>query len=157
MAKKKKRKPRAQSIEKFTRWAPWEQQVLSKVNDPGGCQKLIKNRQKAVDADKSEAELVVDHFRRELKRRNHVPKTCCVFIPSRVAAEWLYAATLDRRVTNKATEHLKGLGIVQLKKTKKDGSPGWRWKDPNANGNKGTPERMSLLNRLPDRERNRSD
>jgi hypothetical protein len=87
----------------------------------------VRQRQEDADDDKNEAEEVADHFRRELERRGHDPNSQCIFIPSQIAAWWLGAATNMRWATNKASAHLKTLGIRELSKTKSSGRLGWRW------------------------------
>ena len=42
--------------------------------------------------------------------------------------DWLKKATRKSWHTNRATAYLKQLRIPQLSPTKKDGTPGWRWR-----------------------------
>lgn len=116
----------------YSRWASWEQGVLSRVGDPEKCQEVIRQRQHAVDDDASEAELVAAEFREDLQRRGHDADKDCIFISSRAAADILKVATETRRPTNQATKHLKTLGLRELTKSKKDGIVGWCWRGANA-------------------------
>lgn len=125
--KKRRVVVKSRKITNYTRWAAWEREVLSKVDRPAECQKLVKSRQQEMDDDRSEAELVADHFREELIQRGHDPDRDSVFIPSQVAADWLTAVTRTSSATNRATTHIEGLGIPELSRTKKAGRPGWRW------------------------------
>lgn len=119
-------------LKTFTRWADWEQAVLSRVNDPEKCQQLIRQRQQTVDDDATEALLVAAEFRQELQRRGFDPDTACVFVPARVAAQLLKKATGVHRATNYASRHLGMLKVSELSKTAKDSMPGWRWRGSKA-------------------------
>ncbi|SIO10530.1 hypothetical protein SAMN05444166_2473 [Singulisphaera sp. GP187] len=115
-----------------TRWAEWEAEVLAKVSTPNNCRKAILLRQEEVDADSSERDLVAGQFRDELQARGHKADFERVFIPSCDAAEWLSTATRNRYETNKATVHLKTLGIDELIPKRSDGRPGWEWRGSEA-------------------------
>jgi hypothetical protein len=114
------------------RWAAWAGDVLSRVENNEECLAEFQRRQEAVDDDNEEAELVAAEFADRLREAGHDPESACVFIPSRIAAEWLSAATRQSCSTNKASAHLKALRLPRLEKTKKDGCPGWRWRGVNA-------------------------
>ncbi len=121
----------AGSLVPKTRWAAWEQGVLSKVGHAERCQELVYERMMTADTDNEEKELVAEHFREKLTLFHHDPDDCCVFIPSKVAGEWLADACQEKRPTNRATAYLSGLGIPELRKSKK-GQPGWAWTGPKA-------------------------
>ncbi len=112
----------------YSRWATWEQDVLAKVDRPDECLREILERQGAADADTGEAEEVAAEFCKRLRDEGHDPDRETVFIPSRQAAAWLKAATGQHRATNKATIYLGSLGLPELRKSKKDGTPGWCWR-----------------------------
>jgi hypothetical protein len=109
-----------------SRWADWEAGVLARVKNPAACQRLIRERGRAVLDDEMSA-VVRERFAARLRGLGHDPKACCVFLPSLRAAEWLDAPTRKRWPTNKASGYLGTLKIHELSKTKKDGKPGWRW------------------------------
>ena len=115
-------------LQSYSRWAAWEQAVLARVNNPEKCQELIKQRQQAVDDDATEAELVADEFRSEIRNRGHNPDTDCVFITSKIAAAWLKAGTGQHRATNYASKYLKMLKLQELQGSKKNGITGWCWR-----------------------------
>ena len=119
-------------LKTFTRWADWEQGVLSRVNDPDKCQHRIRERQQAVDDDATEAQLVAAEFRQALRRRGFDPDSACVFVPSRIAAKLLKTVTGVNRATNYATRYLRTLKIAELSRTEKDSVPGWRWRGSKA-------------------------
>jgi hypothetical protein len=113
----------------FTRWGEWERAVLSRVDDPGGCQKLIAERQSQVDADDDEADIVRTGFVEELTRLHHDPDTAVVFIKPQDAARIVNAATNQRnQATNRAGAYLGRLTIKELKRTADSRwGRGWRW------------------------------
>src|SRR5262249_38538861 len=45
-------------LERYSRWSAWEQAVLSRVAEPAEAQRVIEERQEAVDGDQAEADLV---------------------------------------------------------------------------------------------------
>ncbi len=102
----KLREPR-KSLAKYTRWSHWERDVLSRLPNPEDAQRLILERQDSVDADGEEAVVIEDYFSRCLSRLGRNPEKCHVFIPSRVACEWLAAAFRERLTVNRATAILK--------------------------------------------------
>src|SRR5262249_24450110 len=56
---------------------------------PTECQKIITDRQAAVDDDQAEADLVRDFFVEELAGRGHDPERQVIWIPSRDVAVWV--------------------------------------------------------------------
>jgi hypothetical protein len=123
------------SLPARTRWATWEQGVLAKTAMPLECQALIAERQGVMDDDRDEQEQVADHFRSELRRCGiGDPDGYRGFILSGIAANWLSRATRTHYRTNQATAHLAGLGIPELRKSKR-GRPGWIWSGKRSNAN----------------------
>lgn len=110
-----------------TRWATWEQEVLSKVDKPAECQNLIAERQELIDEDDEEKLTVADLFRVQITSAGHNPTTDHVFIPSAVAARWVSIATRKSWATNTASAYIRGLGIPELRKTKGGDERGWHW------------------------------
>jgi hypothetical protein len=113
---------------RYNRWGAWEAGVLSRVGDPSECQKVIAERQEAVDDDANEAATVRDAFRAELQRRGHDPDAEALWIPSAVAAEVVCAATNERYAINKASAYLGTLSIPELRKSDLGGGRGWAWR-----------------------------
>jgi hypothetical protein len=125
--------PAAQGYRAITRWSQWEDGVLARGKIPVRCRKTILERQRAVDADENERDLVTAEFRDQLQIRQHDPNGGPFFIPSKLAAEWLSKATRNHYETNRATVHLKTLGIAELiAPLKSNGVPGWEWRGPGA-------------------------
>jgi hypothetical protein len=124
----------------FSRWASFEQAVLSKVNNPEQCKEVIAQRQVQVDDDSNEADLIVAFIRRKLQDKNENPDTCCVYFTTSEITACLHEATGTKLPINKATPHLRALAIVELRYTKKNGVPGWVWRGRQADIN--TPARV---------------
>src|SRR5262249_29807322 len=54
--------PPAAKLCKFTRWAAWEADVLSRVSDPGEAQGVIAERQADMDEDENESAVMREAF-----------------------------------------------------------------------------------------------
>jgi hypothetical protein len=121
-----------ETLKSSSRWSDWEKHVLARaVNDAAdlnACQKLIASRQKAIDDDDHERELVLAHIRGALTARVGTPDDKKVFIPAGVVAQWLKTATGEDRPNTRAMTYVNGLGISELRKTVNSGYPGFEWK-----------------------------
>jgi hypothetical protein len=122
----------AEPLKQHSRWGAWEDAVLARVAEPSDCQKVILERQEAVDDDAEEAGLVRDFFRSALRGRGHDPDRDAVFIPTATASAWVNEATNEKRPTNIAGTHLGTLTIGELRKSKRDGARGWAWRGKQA-------------------------
>lgn len=139
MAKHKKNEV-PEELTHYTRWATWERDVLSKVGNPAGIQKLVQQRQAEIDDDAIETELVRNHFRDKIAACGKEPDRVCIFLPNPVPQIWLEEATGERLPTNKASTKLETLGIPELSKALKKEKQGkrqhqrrgWRWKGTKA-------------------------
>src|SRR5260370_2701868 len=80
-------------LAKHSRWASWERDVLSRVTDPVACQKVIVDRQDAVDEDEEEKEIVRSAFQEHLRRHGPDPEIAVVQIPASTAATMVELAT----------------------------------------------------------------
>jgi hypothetical protein len=101
-----KLKAPAAPLGRHSRWGAWEDAVLARLPKPDDVQKVIEERQRQVDDDASEVEIVREAFELELIRRGHKPLSQTIRIPSYVAALIVNRATLENRNTGKATTHL---------------------------------------------------
>lgn len=111
-----------------TRWASWEQAVLSKLEGAEDAQALIARRRGEIDGDNDEGNMVLWRFRDEIGACGHNPDTDTLFLSNNIIAYWLYQATNERRINNKASAHLGNLKIPQLVKGwNKRGERGWIW------------------------------
>jgi hypothetical protein len=128
-----------------TRWSLWERAVLAKLDCPHELQDLILARQRQLDDDESEAQLVADFFRDSLLRHGCDPDRERIFIPNADALVWVNSALGESQPKNRASTKLKNLGIPQLQRdSAKDsrgyGCRGWLWTGPNASSD--TPKRF---------------
>jgi hypothetical protein len=115
-----------------TRWAPWERAVLAKLESPEELQELILARQRQLDDDDSEAQLVADYFREQLIMRSCDPDTARVFIANGFALVWVNRALGETKAKNKASTRLNDLGIPELRRGSAKDSRGhdyrgWHW------------------------------
>jgi hypothetical protein len=104
-------------LDQYTRWASWEAGVLSHVADPAECQKVIQERQGAIDEDAGESQAVREAFRLELQRRGHRPDDEAVWISAVDAAAVVNVATGERFPVNRAGVYLGTLAIPELRKS----------------------------------------
>ncbi len=81
------RKPPRVGLRSYSRWASWEEGVLSRVSDPAAAQKLILARQAEADVEADEAVIITDYFREQLRSLRYPSDQVKVFIPSGVAAD----------------------------------------------------------------------
>src|SRR4051794_28554899 len=72
----------------FSRWALFEEAVLSKVKTPEKCKKVIAQRQSQVDDDSCEADLVGAHIRNKLRAKKQDPATCAIFFTTAEITDW---------------------------------------------------------------------
>eukprot|EP00913_Durusdinium_trenchii_P008855 g8321.t1 len=80
---------------RFTRWGNWERDVLSRLPDPAEAQRVITERQGEADAEGEESESFEDAICEHLRDASYSPDRDRVFIPSKLAAEWLSEVTGD--------------------------------------------------------------
>ncbi len=85
-------RPKVQ-FERFTRWGTWEREILARLPEPAEAQKVIAERQAAVNGDDEEAADVEDYFRRELEKLGYDPDVDNVHIPNDRGREWYAKAT----------------------------------------------------------------
>ena len=128
----------------FSRWAAFEKAVLSKLNEPRECLRVIAQRQQQIDDDSNEADLVAAYIRKRLTDHNLDPDTCHVYMTTAEITDWLREAIGTKLPVNKATPFLRALAIVELRYTKRNGAPGWAWRGRNSKDTKGA----SVLSRL---------
>ena len=125
-------KGKGQNLTEFTRWGSWEQDVLSLVDDPADIQRLVKQRQRAMDDDESEAKLVEAYFHERISRHCDAD-VAVIFLPNPTTQVWLEEASNEHLVTNKASTKLEILGIQQLSLVKRKDQNGkshrgWLWR-----------------------------
>lgn len=114
-------------LSRLTRWGQWERAVLACVDHPEECQDLIESRQETVDSDSEEAAVLREAFAADLRLRGHDTENEVVFLPAKLVAEIVNAATGERRPTNRATAFLGTLTIPELRRSGYTGQRGWVW------------------------------
>jgi hypothetical protein len=95
----------AVKLVRYTRWAPWERGVLSKLKNPDALLSLIEDRRRSANVENDELGIVISTFAEQLEinkgffardlgmHRQDVDLSLFrVFIPSRIAADWLCRA-----------------------------------------------------------------
>jgi hypothetical protein len=116
----------------YTRWAAFEHAVLAKLKNPDEVRATILERQREVDDERYECELVAAYIRRRLKSARYDPDTACVFMSTAELTEWLELATGDRKHVTRTTPYLTALAIPELRRSTKDGVHGWIWRGATA-------------------------
>jgi hypothetical protein len=114
-------------LAKHSRWGAWEDAVLARVAEPKECQKLIAERQDAVDEDQNDYHLVREGIVTALRENGHDPDRQRVLIPSRDLARMVEEATAEKRPVAKASAYVKTLEIAELSKSDRADCNGWVW------------------------------
>lgn len=118
----------ADPLARCSRWGAWEKGVLSRVDEPADCQRVIEERQTEHDDDRSQANLVHEFFENELRLRTHDPDRENIWIPSSEAAKWLTEALGEKMPTNRASTMLGTLGVKCLRSSRQRAyGRGWCW------------------------------
>lgn len=94
-------------MERFSRWADWERDVLARLPEPAEVQTVIRERQAVADVEREEADLIEEFFASRLAELGYAANTDRIFIPTGVAAKWLEAATNDRTTVTKASRSIR--------------------------------------------------
>lgn len=119
--------------EEESRWSGWERSVLSKVDDPATCYRLVRTRQGEADDDHEVMELVREAFAQILRRASHDPDTCCVFFSAAQAAAVLGRVAKERRSVTSAVPYLAQLGVPELSRHRSKTMRGFCWRGLDAN------------------------
>jgi hypothetical protein len=125
-------RPGEEQLASIGRWPTWQREVLAKVERPDECEQLNLLRQRDMDDDAQEQDLVVAHFRKCLADKGFNPDRDFVFIPTATLHKWLADATGEARPITKVTAYLRTLAIPQMRYVKRHGCPGWTWRGAHA-------------------------
>jgi hypothetical protein len=125
------------TLDKFTRWATWEKEILSRLDNPSELQQVILERQGEADAELDEAEIIEQYFAQQLEAHGYDPNTVQVRIPTDLAAQWFSAAigenvkttTVGKRLSQMAKE--RQLKCLTPSKSHKHGRS-FIWTGPSA-------------------------
>lgn len=139
----------AGTLKRFTRWAPWERAILSRLPEPDRLQQFIRLTADESDEDMHTAKALCDVIEMKLRElqmtevvdvngeEREVAKSS-VHIPSKVAAQWLEDATGRNFSANQATAIIKSLidsgslRLLQENPSRKNGR-GWIWRENKKN------------------------
>jgi len=107
----------------YTRWAAWEQAVLSRLPEPEEAQRVILDRQNEANCEQDEAEIIEEHFAEQLKRLGYDSDRSQVRIPVAVAARWYGWAVGEKTKTTAASKKINQMANEnQLQKIAPDPS-----------------------------------
>lgn len=102
-----------QPLKQHSRWARWESDVLSRLDEPAELQRLILERQQGADAEADAAAMIEEHFQQQLSDLNLDTTTERLFIPFDVAYQWFCSATGERNVTKNAASRRLNQAIAE--------------------------------------------
>ena len=128
-------------LDKFTRWASWEKDILQRMPEPADAQTVIVERQGIADAESDAAELLEEYFGDQLSRLHYSQDRDQVFIPSGVAAEWYNRCLNEKQKTVSVGRLLSQMihegGVTRLRpnKARSLGGRGFIWMGPNWDAN----------------------
>lgn len=108
----------SQKMEGASRWASWEQGVLSKIPNPDTLMNVIVDRQGAADDDEEEAGLIKDVLYRKLDDVNVDADVVYLRVPKHLIAQWVCEA-LGKKLTTigasrRVTRHIQSGYIPEL-------------------------------------------
>jgi len=90
----------------YNRWAAWEGDVLERLPEPGEAQRVIAERQNVTDVEIEEADIIEDQFRDELERAAYETVFEAVFVPSKIARQWISEALGNSKFTTTSASRL---------------------------------------------------
>ncbi|QEG35159.1 bifunctional DNA primase/polymerase [Bythopirellula goksoeyrii] len=93
-------------LAEYSRWATWEEHVLTRLPEPGDAQRVILERQGEANCEMDEAEIVEGYFADQLDRLGYGPDSAQVRIPVAIVARWYCKATNERAKTPQISKHL---------------------------------------------------
>jgi hypothetical protein len=96
----------AVKLDKCSRWGAWEKDVLARLPEPSDAQRVIAERQEAIDGDTEECNVIEDYFGQQLAKYGYGEEDS-VHIPSKVAATWMSEA-MNERVSTTAMSRTIG-------------------------------------------------
>jgi hypothetical protein len=99
--------PPGYELTRYTRWANWERDVLSRLPDPAEAQRVIAERQGEADAEGEETVAFEDYVRDKLIEATYSPDSERIFIPSKIAAALLSEVMAERYGIGKASRIIR--------------------------------------------------
>lgn len=83
-------------LTRFSRWAEWDREILSRLSEPGEVQTVVQERQAVTDVETEESQIIEEEFETRLSELGYSTATDRVFVPSYIACEWYLAATNEK-------------------------------------------------------------
>src|SRR5262249_23183183 len=105
----------------------WSRDILTKLDDYLEIEKEVLARQKTMDDDQEEKNMIIEFFRGKLEDLGHDADRDKILLPSTIIADWVSEATREKYATNRASAFLKGLSISYLSKSDRNGKRMWLW------------------------------
>lgn len=102
--------------QKWTRWAEWDHDILSRSAEPSELARVILERQNAVDSDANIKEDVLDAFRQMLTEHGFDPDTDYVLIPSKIAFEKVIREYSGRKAPSQGLQWLYTMNLKNISK-----------------------------------------
>jgi hypothetical protein len=99
----------AAPLERFSRWATWEQAILARLPEPAEAQKVILERQGAVDVEGEDSEMLEEYFEDQLRKLQYDTDRDDVHIPGEVATRWWNWCNNEKQKTGNVTRAIKQL------------------------------------------------
>lgn len=87
-------------LPKYSRWASWEENVLSKLPDAERLQELIAKRAAEADVERDEIEAIEELFFDKLSELEYEPDNEKIHIPPKISAAWYSEAVTDKKMSN---------------------------------------------------------
>ena len=85
-------------LKKYSRWGPWERDVLCRLPEADALADLIRERAEEADRDADEASAILEYFGHRLTSLGYDIETDCIHIPTKTCAAWVSDA-VGREVT----------------------------------------------------------
>jgi hypothetical protein len=126
------RNPPARPLRGETRWASWEQSVLSRVGNPQACILEIKNRQSETDDDDDSLGEVRDAFADYLSSvKRLTPDECDYLFGTAEACRIMTEATGERFNAKSVRAFFRQHTFTEMKYERTAGLRGYRWTGKN--------------------------
>jgi hypothetical protein len=125
------------ALASFSRWATWEQAILSRLPEPNEAQAVILERQAVVDVEAEDSAIFEDYIEEQLRRLEYDTDTDTVHISVEVATRWFNWANHEKHRPGAVTRMMKQL--IEENRTKnlrlnpcKTYGRGFQWVGKNA-------------------------
>lgn len=97
----------AYPLRSFSRWGAWEKDILQRLPEPGDAQRIILERQEAVDVEADDVAIMEEFTAAQLHRLGYSADTSQIFLPSSVVAQWYRWALRDEQKVNSVSHIIK--------------------------------------------------